>query len=536
MLKLMLTKSSVLFFMFFGFGVPHCGAETLTSKVKNVILVIGDGMGPQQVGLLLSYARQAPQGILKDRRTALDRMMEQGVMGLSLTYTADSLVTDSAASATQLATGIFSEPEMIGLDKNGNPIDNVIDQIKRMGKVAGLVSDTRITHATPAAFASHQSHRSQEENIPDDLLKADVDVLLSGGLSYWIPEQANETKGVLHQELLRLTDNSFKIESRRKDRKNPLFDARQQGYTLVFNKKQLFGASGKTLGLFAGSAMVDGIVETRNRSDDRHVEPTLKEMSAQALKILESHPNGFFLMIEAGQIDWASHRNDTGLLLHEMLRFNETLNYVLDWAANRQDTLVVVTADHETGGFGFSYSAENVPKPRPLPGSAFADGKPYQTHFNYGNPEILDRLYAQNKSYHEIFHEFDRLKSRQKSPSMLAAIINRNTQFKISEKQAKSILITEDNPYYQKKHLIFGEKKIPQMGGNGAFFVYQKDNRENLLARSVASDQQAVWASGTHTSTPVLTFAAGPQPVVKPFAGILHHTDLGRLIMAALAE
>jgi alkaline phosphatase len=133
-----------------------------TGNVKNVIMIIGDGMGPQQVGLLLSYARQAPHSVIANRITALDRMMEQGRLGISLTYTADTLVTDSAASATQLSTGKFAGAEMLGLNKDGDPQENIIEKAKRMGKSTGLVSDTRITHATPAAFAAHQTHRSQE--------------------------------------------------------------------------------------------------------------------------------------------------------------------------------------------------------------------------------------------------------------------------------------------------------------------------------------------------------------------------------------
>jgi alkaline phosphatase len=114
-------------------------------KVKNIIMIIGDGMGPQQVGLLLSYARQAPHSVIPNLITALDRMMEQGRLGISMTYTADTLVTDSAASATQLASGKFAGAEMLGLDKDGNFQENIIEKAKRMGKATGLVSDTRIT-------------------------------------------------------------------------------------------------------------------------------------------------------------------------------------------------------------------------------------------------------------------------------------------------------------------------------------------------------------------------------------------------------
>ncbi len=503
-------------------------------KVKNVIMIIGDGMGPQQVGLLLSYARQAPHSVIANRITALDRMMEQGKLGISMTYTTDTLVTDSAASGTQLATGQFAGAEMLGLDKDGNAQENIIEKARRMGKATGLVSDTRITHATPAAFAAHQTHRSQENSIPEDLLATGADVMLSGGLSYWLPEQANDKNSGLYQQLTQLTGNSVEIKSSRKDAKNLLTVAEQQGYTVAFNKEQLQQATGKTLGLFAESGMANGIVETQNRNDTQHIHPTLKEMSAQALEILSRNEQGFFLMIEAGQIDWAAHRNDTGLLLHEMLRFNDTLNAVLDWAENRQDTLIIVTADHETGGFGFSYSGVDIPRPHALPGAAFTGGALFQPNFNFGNPEVLDRIYAQQLSYHDIFIQFDKLPKAQQTPLKLAELVNRYTEFKISEAQAAKILATEANPFYRAGHIALGEKTVPKIEVNSAFFVYQKDNRENLLAQAVATSQQVVWATGTHTSTPVFVFVKGDEQTMQPFAKILHHTRLGQLAIDAL--
>lgn len=507
-----------------------------SAKVKNVIMMIGDGMGPQQVGLLLAYAKQSPHSVIAGRRTAFDRILEQGRLSISLTHSDNTLVTDSAASATQLATGHFAGSEMIGLDRDGNRQPTIVEQARRLGKATGLVSDTRITHATPAAFAAHQTHRSRENEIVEDLLNTEPDVMLSAGLNYWLPEQVNDRQSALYRQLVKLTGNSFPIHSKRKDDKNLLSIAQQKGYGLAFTRHQLERAQGKTLGLFAASEIQNGIAETQSKNSAERSQPTLKEMSAKALEILDRHHQGFFLMIEAGQIDWASHRNDTGLLLHEMLRMNETLQTVLDWASNRQDTLIIVTADHETGGFGFSYSATDIPKPRGLPGPFFKGGTQFEPSFNYGRPEVLDKLYAQQRSYMDIFAEFDVLPSRQQTPAELAELVNRYTEFKITEAQAVKILATETNPYYRPGHPALGSKQVPKMEVNDAFFVYQQSNRENLLAQAVSADQQAVWATGTHTGTPVYVFVTGPDSSVRPFNKILHHTQIGKLAIDALRD
>jgi alkaline phosphatase len=169
-----------------------------------------------------------------------------------------------------------------------------------------------------------------------------------------------------------------------------------------------------------------------------------------------------------------------------------------------------------------------------LPGGAFADGTLFQPNFNFGNPEVLDKLYSQQLSYHDIFIQFDALPKDQKTPLKLTELVNRYTAFKITEAQALKILTTENNPFYNAGHVSLGEKTVPKMEVNGAFFVYQKENRENLLAQAVASSQQVVWATGTHTSTPVYVFVSGPEHTLRPFAKILHHTQLGQLAIDAL--
>lgn len=506
------------------------------TKAKNVIMLIGDGMGPEQIGLLMSYAKQAPNSVITDGNTSFDKIMKQGgIMGLSMTNAYNVLVTDSAASASQLATGKFSGSEMIGLQNDGNPTETVVEKAIKAGKSTGLISDTRVTHATPAAFAAHQAHRKMENEIAVDMLNVGPDVMLGGGVRYWIPKEANDKTSAIRKELEALTEGSVRIKSKRKDNRNLVKEAQEKGYSLAFNKAQLEKAQGKTLGLFAYSAMPDAIRVSNSLKDPKRTIPTLQEMSAKALDILSENDKGFFLMIEAGLIDWAAHYNDAGLMLHEMLNINETLAYILDWAKERNDTLIIVTADHTTGGFGFSYSGKDIPEEQDLPGVAFNDRK-FKPGYNFGDTAVLDKLYKQQLSYTDIFSShFDTLPKEQQTPEKLAQLVNQHTEFPITVAQAERILETEDNPIYVEGHPYLGSKIVPKLDNKDEFFVYQKyDNRQNLLALEVGSDQFVVWNTGTHTATPVIVFAKGPLNAMAPFGSVLHHTQLGQYVIDAV--
>ena len=508
-------------------------AETTPAEMgapKNLILIIGDGMGPQQIGLLEAYARQAPNSVITSRETAFTRLLKEGgVLGMSMTNAAQSLNTDSASSATQLAIGKFSGPGMIGIDIDGNPDPSILEFAKNLGKSTGLVSDVRLTHATPAAFAAHQPSRDSENEIAAQMLAAAPDVMLSGGLRHWIPRQANDKTTQTYEQLQQMTAGAVKINSKREDERNLLGEARQLGYQLAFNRDQLERVEGKVLGLFADSALPDAITARRLRDRKENTIPSLAEMSAKAIKLLAANEKGFVLVIEAGLIDWAGHYNDTGTMLHEMLVINEVLNDVLDWSADRDDTLVVVTADHETGGFGFSYSSYNLPKSVTFPGSAFPRAK-YNPGNNYGHPQVLDKLYAQALSYTGIFSgEFDSLPPAEKTPLKLMQLINRFTEFDITLAQAERILETADNPYYVEGDSSLGYKIVPKMDTNAAFFSDPKDdNRSNLLAIEVANSQSVTWSTGNHTSTPVMVFASGPKQATEQFIQLMDHPQLGR--------
>ena len=502
-------------------------------KARNIILMVGDGMGPQQISMLESYAQLAPSSIYKDKKTAMSRLSDAGTIGLSMTYPNGSMVVDSASSASQLATGKFSPSEAIGLDQNGDPAETILEAAQKLGKATGLVSDTRLTHATPAAFAAHQPHRSLENQIAEDMLATGPDVMLSGGLRYWIPKAVNK-KEETYKQVLALTGENVRVKSKRKDDKNLLLEAKDAGYQLAFSRDDLNAAkNGKVLGLFAYSGMMDGIEYTQTKNSSDRVQPTLKEMTVKALDILSQDEDGFFLMVEGGQIDWAAHNNDAATMLHELLKFDEAVSAVYEWASERDDTLVVVTADHETGSFGFSYSAANLPAPSKLPGDAFAK-RDYQPNFNFGSPEILDNLYNQTASFYGVIDKFNALPTAEQTPQALADVVASTGPFSISAEQAARVLKVGPNPYQTEGHKYLASKTLPLVEDFTAFYVYGDEIKLNLLGRELAEQQNVVWGTGTHTSTPVTVMTYGPEALVEKFDGMQHHTDIGKKLMGTL--
>lgn len=503
--------------------------NVVAAEIKNVILMIGDGMGPQQVGLLETYANQAPDSIYKGKHTALYTLAKEGVIGSSLTHPEEAIVVDSACSATMLATGIYTASEVIGIDSQGNHVETVLEQAKRLGKATGLVSDTRLTHATPAAFAAHQPHRSLENDIASDMLQTGVDVMLSGGIRHWIPKSTND-KGDTYAQLEKLTQGDVYLKSKRKDDRNLLTEAQEDGYQLAFNRSMLDKANGdKILGLFSYSGMDDGIAYTNSKQDPKRSQPSLKEMTEKAINTLAKDKDGFFLMVEGGQIDWAGHSNDAGTMLHEMIKFDEAVNSVYKWAKDRDDTLIIVTADHETGSFGFSYSSSNLPKAEKRSGEAFKD-RDYAPNFNFGSFNILSGLYNQKVSYYGMLKQFDELEESNKTPEKLAEIINKNSEFPITPAQAANILKNKPNPYRLAGHSYLAEENIPAINDFDAFYPY--NDRTNLIAREQATGQNIVWGTGTHTHTPVNVFAWGPAEKILPVSKIMHHSELGEFIKA----
>ncbi len=299
---------------------PFEFTETIPNiAYKQVILIIGDGMGAEQAKAAGYYAH-GQEGLLSFEQFP--------AMTTQTTHSASSSVTDSAASASAMATGKKVDNGVLSMEipGSGNALRTVLEIAQEQGKATGLVTTTFSVHATPAAFASHVPSRSNYDDIASQYMHTSrPDVLFAGG---------NDTLSVAMAE-----------------------DA---GYLSATDKTSLENLSyipdAKYFGYFGNTHlpyMYDGMGTL----------PELSDMTRKALDVLEEADEGFFLMIEGGRIDHAGHNQDLVRNIHEVLELADTVEYVIDWAVTHPDTLVIVTADHETGGLSVTQNngAGNLP-------------------------------------------------------------------------------------------------------------------------------------------------------------------------------
>jgi len=468
---------------------------------KNVILLIGDGMGPQSVGLAIYYNlfMNGPGKPLN-----MERLMAAGNTGYCLTYQYGTVVTDSASAATALASGVKTRDAIIGKDHDGRPMKTLVDIAIQLGKSTGLISDTRITHATPAGFYAQVIHRDMENEIADQLIeRGDLTVAFSGGAQHFIP---TETKVEAHLELLGIDKTAGWGSSKRKDKRDLIAEAKNKGYTIVANERELLALdgqkTGKVLGLFSASGFPSAI--DRQPQHQTGV-PTLSQLTSKALEILQSNPQGFFLMVEGGQIDWVEHGNDVASVLQEMLEFDQAIGVAMKFAQSNPDTLVIVTADHDTGGLAIAYIDYKPPAPVKLP-----SGETWKTKYNFGEKAIFEKMAQQKKSFAKM------LTDSKGNPATLKKEIEENSAFTITEEQAKSLLAKEQ------------PKGIMETTDYGVYHVFRSHTPANRMGRLFGKEMNTAWAVGTHTHTPVMIFGQGAG--AEKFRGLLDNTDIPKII------
>lgn len=276
-------------------------------KPVNIILFIGDGMGPAQVSAAIAVS---------DNTLVFEEFPYSGYLKTS---SSNNYVTDSAAGGTALACGVKTRNGMIGMGPDSTVVESIMEIAKKHGLATGLVSTSSITHATPASFIAHNSGRGNYEDIAKDFMSGKIDVFIGGGSNHF---------------------------NKRKDNIDLTVTLKDQNYDVVYNIDDLTkSSSSKIAGLLAPEHMP--VVEKGRIG-------MLAQMTDKAIQVLSKNKKGFVLMVEGSQIDFEGHDNDLDQLVREMVDFNDAIEKGFDFASKSRNTLIVVTADHETGGLSLT--------------------------------------------------------------------------------------------------------------------------------------------------------------------------------------
>ena len=311
-------------FLIGAFVLMFVCVQVVCGQAKYVFYFIGDGMGINQVNLTEVYL-SAMKG---ERGSASLLFTGFPVASMASTYSADNDVTDSAASGTALATGEKTKNGYIGVDSDVNSLETIAEKAKKAGKKVGITSTVPVNHATPAAFYGHQKDRNMYYEISQDLIKSGFDFFAGAGLY-------NRDK---------LFDKSDAPDI------FPLIE--QAGYKIskgYDDFKANAGNSKKVVLLHKNWEKVDGIPYAIDRTSE---DLSLKQITEAAIDVLtRDNKKGFFLMIEGGRIDWAGHANDAATNIKEVIDMDDAVKVAFEfYKKHPKETLIVITADHETGG------------------------------------------------------------------------------------------------------------------------------------------------------------------------------------------
>ncbi|MFD1067515.1 alkaline phosphatase [Oceanobacillus locisalsi] len=380
------------------------------NEAKNIIYMIPDGFNADYATNYRHFKGE-------------DAVWDQHQQGSYTTYSADSNITDSAAAGTAMASGVKTNNGTIGIDPEGNTHQTILEASQDKDMATGLVATSTITHATPAAFGSHVEDRGNETEIARQLIDNEIDVLLGGGKNNFLPES----------------------EGGNQEEANVLQQAEAQNYQFAENRNQLLEAdidldNENLLGLFADDAMSPEL--HRNAEE----EPSLGEMTQTAIDTLNKDDDGFFLMVEGSQIDWAGHDNDAAWAMTDVAAFEAAVQEAIDFAEEDGNTLVVVGGDHETGGM-----------------TAGANGS------GSANPDMLHSVTATGENIAAELNE---------ERSNISEVVQKYTDMELSEEEIQSIQEAED----------------PKMAINAA----------------ISTKANVGWTSTNHTGVDLPVYAYGP--------------------------
>ena len=439
-------------------------AQTAQSKPKNIIILFADGTTSSQY----EFGRYSSAQLRQQPFAVIDVVMARGHYQLMKTESANYFVTDSAAAASAMSTGYKVNNGAISITPDGKSPPTLMQIAKQNGKRIGLISTAPIYDASPAAFSVHAKSRRDNESIVNQYVELAPDVLMGGGLNFFLPKTVAGGK--------------------RQDDQNIVEIFKAKGYQYISTPVELnLVRNNKLLGLFAE--------EDIDYEIDRNPQemPNLAQMVTTGLKVLnakQTKDKGFVLFAENENTDSAGHQNDVAALMRDLWAFDDAVKVALEFQKQNPDTLIIVTGDHETGGFSPTYGRKNLGPAGPS---------------NYQNvtPNQLKQIERYTMSLNEFSEKFKATVKQGASSSELKTYLDKLLQ------EGFPGLVLEDD--LREKILNSG-----QLEPNSNYLP------SNILALAIARQTGFYWGTSGHTPTPITVAAIGPGSQV--FKGVDDNT------------
>ncbi|GFM36397.1 alkaline phosphatase [Desulfovibrio psychrotolerans] len=475
-------------------------------KAKYVFLFIVDGMSMSQI-----YVAESYKAILEGKevrpgaaRLAFTHFPHQA---MTTTYSSESLVTDSAAAGTAIATGTKTYNAGVGVDADGKPVPSVAEMARDKGMKVGIVTSVSLDHATPAAFYAHQKSRKNHYEIGLELAASNFHYFAGGGF----------------------VDPEGK-QSRRKGRKEHVLDAiRSAGYSYV-NDKASFAA----LGAGARAVVVPPRLQDEQSMfyaiDAAAGDISLADLTAKGIEVLDN-PNGFFMMVESGKVDWACHANDAATVVNDLLALEAAVERVLGFAAKHpEETLIVVTGDHETGGMALGFAGTRystyLQQLARQKGSHSAFNKMF-TAWRKANP---------HGTFEQVAPMIDDFFGLRVSASRESANADTAAGTGAESGNTGSVTTQSIQPFEEEAlRVAFARSMSVQDADTKGpdYLLYGWHEPFTVALTHLLNKMAGVsWTSYSHTGVPVLTFATGVESSL--FQGYYDNTDLFTKFVAVL--
>lgn len=481
-----------LFFMSSAIAAPQTAAPGAYTgpAAKYVFLFIGDGMSFAQINSTEMYlGKQEKYDSLNVKQLSLTKFP---VLGTAMTFDAESFIPDSASTATSIATGYKTLGGVISMDTSKTvKYETIAEMAKKKGLKIGVISSVSLDHATPACFYSHQKSRNDYHEISKQLVNSGFDFYGGGGL-----KQPTGPK---------------------KDQQDVLEAAKINGYKVVNNYDEFALLNNKSGKVIAINPVLDADKALPYEIDRTTYDLSLADYVQKGIEVIDN-PNGFFMMVEAGKIDWAAHANDAGAAIHDTIALDKAVDEALKFYEKHPlETLIIITGDHECGGMTIGFA-----------------GTGYETFF--------DKISYQTMSYlgfGKVMNEY--MKTKTKDAAVLEDLLP-------SIKNAFGLIVNSDPDASQRPGLVLSDYEVQRLrDALKQSMTPAKERKLNdyeqiiygtydpltvTLTHILNNKAGLAWTSYSHTGLPVPVYAKGAGESV--FDGYYDNTDIFHKMLTAM--